>query len=457
MLECAHFIPTSIARTARYFNISSDSAYRFERGVDPQLPASALAQAAMQIVAVAGGMVVASTERCEYSSPKTIFLRYSKLEKVLGVKIISSQIKQYFSALNLAFEETLEGLRVTPPSYRFDLHIEEDLIEEVLRMHGNDAVTEIAPQPQLSLQANLTSTHVDAERLILKTRGYDEIISYSFVDEKLHKQLFPEVTALRLINPISHEMGVMRTSLWTGLMTTLLYNINRQQTRVHIFEVGLCFNQDNVQPKKIAGLSYGALLPESLGNDKEIVDFFDVKNDLLAILAENGVADDYEFLPLQQTALHPTQSAKIVHKQSKAILGEIGVLHPRLVQAFDLPKAPVLFELDVEILRTYTGHKRFTPLSKFPEVRRDLSFLVPQHMLYQDLVDSVKKIDKERIQRVFIFDVYQGKGVPEGKKSIAIALIIQDAHKTLTDDEVACLVKKVIDLIESDFDASLRE
>ena len=287
--------------------------------------------------------------------------------------------------------------------------------------------------------------------------GYDEIISYSFVDEKLQTQLAPDQIAIRLKNPISQEMSVMRTTLWAGLISTLQYNLRRQQTRVRLFEQGLCFNAEGLQPKKLSGLSYGGVYPESWNNSKDLSHFFDVKNDVMALLVENKMAEDFDFLPSKNPALHPTQSAQLVQKQTKTVLGEVGVLHPQLVQAFDLPMVPVLFELDVQVLRQTQVRTAYVPVSKFPEVRRDLSFLVPTNVIYQDIVNSVQNLDKNLIQRLFIFDVYQGKGIPEGYRSLAVALIIQDVSKTLVDDEVALLVKKVIDLIENQFKATLRD
>ncbi len=459
ILECAHFSPELIGNTVRQYNLHSDSSYRFERGVDPELPLRAMELATQMIVDIAGGVPSVIKEVvANHSAQKTILLRFSKLEKVIGSVIAPSTINNCFSALAMHYTEVPEGLIVTVPSYRFDLAIEEDLIEEVLRIHGCDAVEAIAPRPSLSLQSSLTSMiNIDSERLVLKTLGYDEIISYSFVDEKLQAQLTFNKVAIKLLNPISQDMSVMRTTLWTGLLTTLLYNLRRQQTRVRLFEQGLCFFEDGSQPKKLSGLSYGRVYQESWNNPKELSHFFDVKNDVIALLVENGVVDSYEFVRSTNPVLHPTQSAQLVHKQTRAILGDLGVLHPQLVQSFDLPMSPVLFELDMQVLRQVKDREAFSPLSKFPEVRRDLSFLVPVEVAYQEIVDAIQCLDKEKIQRVFIFDVYQGKGVPEGQRSLALALIIQDFSKTLTDDEVAILIKRVIDLVESKFKATLRD
>lgn len=459
LLESAHFSPEKIGHTARKYTLNSDSSYRFERGVDPALPQRAMELATQMIMEIAGGRCSNVIGQPQEDIPaKKIALRYAKLTKVIGATFSEKEVEAIFSSLHMSFEKNPEGLLVTIPSYRFDLTIEEDLIEEVLRLHGCDNIEAVAPRPSLSLQSSLTAmTNVDAERLLLKTLGYDEIISYSFVDEKLQTQLTPNQTALRLKNPISQDMSVMRTTLWVGLMSTLLHNLRRQQTRVRLFEQGLCFFEEGSQPKKLSGLSYGGVYPESWNNSKETSHFFDVKNDVMALLAENNTAHDYDFLPSKSAALHPTQSAQLVHKQSKATLGEIGVLHPQLVQALDLPMAPVLFELDVQVMRQVKAHTAYSLLSKFPEVRRDLSFLLPAAVIYQDIVDAVQSLDKEKIQRIFIFDVYQGKGVPDGQRSLAIALIIQDFSKTLMDDEVAMLIKRVIDLIESKFNATLRD
>jgi phenylalanyl-tRNA synthetase beta chain len=248
----------------------------------------------------------------------------------------------------------------------------------------------------------------------------------------------------------------MRTTLWTGLIATLTYNLHRQQTRARLFEVGLCFI-NNEQTKKLAGLSYGTVESENWKNSKEVSHFYDIKNDVVTLLAENHLENKYEFLPSTHSALHPTQSARIVHKHTQQVVGEIGVLHPRLVQALELPMAPVLFEIDVNLLKSATTRQSFAPLSKFPEVRRDLSFLLPATISYQAIKEAIQQLGKESIQRVFVFDVYQGKGVPDGQRSIAIALILQAFSKTLTDEEVANLIQKVIDLMREQFGATLRD
>ncbi|MCD8542472.1 MAG: phenylalanine--tRNA ligase subunit beta [Gammaproteobacteria bacterium] len=415
ILESAHFIPASIARTARKFRINSDAAYRFERGVDPQLPKIALARALNLIQSHQGetktlSIIVSSPVEGQKSVAKnTILLRYAKLERLLGMSMSVKNIQQCFQALNISYEEVEGGLLATPPSYRFDLVIEEDLIEEVLRLQGCHRVSAISPRAPLSLPSHLHDASLDAERLILKTRGYDEIISYSFVDEKLQAQLYPSQKPITLMNPISQEMGVMRLGLWTGLLSTLLYNLNRQQTRVRFFEWGLCFSGDQ-QSKKIAGLSYGRLYPESWHNDATIAHFFDVKNDVDALLRENYRINSV-FCASHHPALHPTQTAQIVDSTTQCVLGQLGVLHPRLVQSLELSYAPVLFEIDINALKKVRSYQSFEPISKFPEVRRDLAFFVPHDLLYQTLADSIQEIDKKRIKRLFVFDVYQGKHI----------------------------------------------
>lgn len=461
ILESAHFLPKNIARTARFFTLSSDAAYRFERGVDPELPTYALQRSIELINSMAGGVSLMHIGDNNIQQPvvaaRPLLLRFSKLERVLGIEIKAEQVKQYFSALGFEFETTAMGIVVTPPSYRFDIHLEEDLIEEVLRMYGCDAVAASAPQPCLSLQPALLSTshHNDVERLILKSRGYHEIISYSFVDEKLQTQLCPHITALKLKNPMSSEMAVMRTTLWTGLLSTLLYNLNRQQTRARLFEVGVCFIGAQ-QSKKIAGMSYGPIYPESWKKRSETSDFYSIKDDIGALLAENHLDRACRFVPGTHPALHPTQSACIVNALGE-ILGEIGVLHPQWVQALQLSSAPVMFELDYHLLKQRGIFTAFSPLSKFPEVRRDLAFLISTTISATELTDYVLSLGQSRIQAVTIFDVYHGKGIPPGMKSIAISLILQDFSKTLTDAELATLVKKVIDLIEKRFGATLRD
>jgi len=461
ILESAHFIPSSIARTARKFKINSDASYRFERGVDPQLPKIALARALDLINSYVFSAKIASIvlsslpKRQKNVLNNTILLRYAKLEKLLGTSICIKNIQNCFQSLNISYQEVDGGLLVIPPSYRFDLVIEEDLIEEVLRLQGCHTVPAISPRVTLCSESHLQDTSLDAERLILKTRGYDEIISYSFVDETLQTQLYPSQKPITLMNPISQEMGVMRLGLWTGLLSTLMYNLNRQQTRARFFEVGLCFSGDQ-QSKKIAGLSYGRLFSESWSHDPDITDFFDVKNDVYALLRENYRINSM-FCASHHPALHPMQTAQIVDSTTEFVLGEMGVLHPRLVQALELSYAPVLFEIDINALKKNRDYPSFEPISKFPEVRRDLAFFVPQDLLYQTLVDCIQEVDKKRIKRLFVFDVYQGKHIPEGQKSIAIAIIIQDALKTMSDAEIALLIEKVIHLVQDKFHAKLRD
>lgn len=462
-LESAYFSAEVISRSCRKFKLNTDAAYRFERGVDAQLAKNGLLRALSMILNL-------TKAHCEeifsfmptYSvPPKKIAMRYKKLHQILGSQLDHQKIKDYFSLLNIGFEEGEEALLLTVPSYRFDLNIEEDLIEEVLRMHGFDRISEIEPQPKLSLQSHLISQSLDLERLILKSRGYSEIISYSFVDEKLQKQLFPTKEGLSLINPISQDLNVMRISLWTSLIGTLIYNLNRQQIRARLFEVGLCFPNADQQLKKIAGLSYGAVYPKSWNNESDLSHFFHVKNDVEAILAENGVSyKEYMWVSINEDEvhpLHPKQSALCLHRDKKIELAKIGVLHPQQVQALDLPMAPVLFEIQVQMLHDSKKKPQYFPLSKFPEVQRDLSFLLPLEVAYYDISTSLMDFDKHnRIRRVSIFDLYQGKGVAENQKSIAISVILQDFHKTLEEEEIERIMKDLINLVETKFQAKLR-
>lgn len=461
LLESAHFSPENIARTARHFNLNSDSSYRFERGVDPALPHRAIELATQMILEIAGGAVLSLDKEGDQpvapaSSPsaKKIPLRYAKLTKVIGKTFSENEIEAIFSSLQMSFEKNSEGLLVTIPSYRFDLTIEEDLIEEVLRIYGCDKIEAVAPRPSLLLQSNLNSINVDAERLLLKTRGYSEIISYSFVDEKLQTLLFPNEKVIKLVNPISQEMGVMRTSLWPGLISTLIYNINQQQPCIRFFEVGLCFGENNQQRKKIAGLSYEKTL-----SDKESGHFFDVKNEMEAILAKLNLTSEGLFLPTEHSVnnpLHPRQSAHFVRKER--VIATIGVLHPRLVEALELSTAPILFEINLEAIESSTPRKQYQPLSKFPSAERDLSFMMPIEVTYQEIQRAILGLDDDnRIRYVTVFDVFRGPGIPEGKKSMGIRLILQDFNKTLTNEEIAAVMKKVIDLIQNQFNATLRD
>lgn len=471
LLESAYFDPETIAYSARKYQLQSDSSYRFERAVDPEGQLRAIEKATKLILDIAGGEagIVNITESEEdLPKPKNIKLRFSRVNQILGTQLESKKITEIFQLLSMdiTLSDCDSYCTVTPPSYRNDLVAEIDLIEEVLRLIGCDAVEEIAPKASVCLPSQRIKPAINMEntRAIMQQQGFREIISYSFVNPKLNQQLNPDLEAICLANPISKDMAEMRTSLWPGLVGTALYNIKRQQTRVKLFEYGLCFSDKKQinQDTKLAGLVYGDASPEQWGITARKVDFYDLKMEVEALLSQYSGLDNFEFIAEKHPALHPGQSARLYLKnqqdQNKQSIGWIGVLHPSLVQKLKFKSAPALFELDIEYLANNTQKKReYRPISKFPELRRDLAFILDKEIYSADVINTIKALDEESLLSVDLFDYYQGEAVPEGKKSLAISLTLQDFSKTLVDEDVANLMKRVVSLVESTFGATLRD
>lgn len=452
-LESAFFNPEHIARTARRFQLQTDAAYRFERAVDPAQQARALDYAAELIIALAGGVVSPIAITGEPFVERVVTVRLSRINRLLGAQFSDQEVRESFVRLAMPFVANEGIYAVTVPSYRMDIRIEEDLIEEILRVRGCHRLQSEPPVARLEMQTLPPVACLDAVRGCLVQHGYCETISYSFVDPVALARLNPEVQPIRLSYPLSQDMSVMRTTLWAGLLSTAVYNIHRQQTRMKLFETGLCFAQ--TQDLFLAGLAYGTALPQQWGESSRLVDFFDVKADVEALLAVYAPVNSFHFVAEQHPALHPGQTARIYHDHQPC--GWLGVLHPRLVQQLDLASAPVLFELSLDYMQTVKSKVLFSPLSKFPSIRRDLALLVDQALPADHLLKHIDALNEQRIVSVQLFDYYQGKGVPVGKKSLAIALVLQDLDKTLEDEEVASIVKTVIDSLIETFNANLRD
>lgn len=471
LLESAYFDPETIAYSARKYQLQSDSSYRFERAVDSAQQLRAIEKATKLILDIAGGEagVVNITESAEHlPKSKNIKLRFTRVNQMLGTQLENKQITEILQQLSMeiAESECSSYCTVTPPTYRNDVVTEIDLIEEVLRIIGCDAVEEVAPEASVCLPSQSIKPAINMEnsRVLMQQQGFREIISYSFVNSKLNQQLNPDFEPISLANPISKDMAEMRTSLWPGLVSTALYNIKRQQTRVKLFEYGLCFSDKKQinQETKLAGLIYGDESPEQWGVTARKVDFYDLKLEVEAMLSQYASLDNFEFLAEKHPALHPGQSARIYLKNQQAqnaqAIGWIGMLHPSLVQKLKFKSAPVLFELDMGLLVSNTQKQRnYRPISKFPELRRDLAFVLDKEIYAADVISKIKSLDEESLLSVDLFDYYQGEAVPEGKKSLAISLTLQDFSKTLVDEDVANLMKRVVSLVESTFGATLRD
>jgi phenylalanyl-tRNA synthetase beta chain len=450
MLEAAFFAPTAIAGRARRLGLSTDSSHRFERGVDFGATRRAMERATQLLLDICGGQAGSISESvATLPQRQPITLRLARLKRVAGIELDADQVARGLAALGAAVERRGESLVVTPPSFRFDLAIEEDLIEEAVRLFGYDNIPAQPPAaPSRMLPQDEKQLADDALRQMLVDLDYQEVITYSFVDPAWEAALDPDARPLPLANPLATQLSAMRTTLWGGLIETLRHNLNRQQERVRIFELGRVYLSQSAQPMKLGGLAYGDALPEQWGAASRRVDFFDLKGDLerlfgQALDARSGA----------HPALHPGQSAEL-WADGRAI-GWIGALHPRLVQAFDLPVAPVLFELDSAVLAR-RGLPRHATLSRFPQVRRDLAFVLDVHTPAGELLAALREVSPAQVRSIDVFDDYRGKGMAENQKSLAIRVVMQDTERTLTDQEVEDAVQKLVDSALRQCNASLR-
>ncbi len=460
-LECAHFAPTAIAGRARSLNMQTDSSFRFERGVDPDICADVMEAATQLILRLCGGQAGPVTEagdRKALAEPEAITLRKQRLGQVLGVSIADREVTDILQRLGMALTETESAWQIISPRFRFDISIEADLIEEVGRIYGYDQLPsepgrrslEMKPRPEGQLQ-------LDSLHELLIQRDFQEVITYSFVDPQIQETLQPDLQAVALANPLSSELSVMRTSLWPGLLSTLTYNLKRQHERVRLFESGLKFiSQDNEikQEMSIAGLIYGSREQENwTGQASEAVDFFDLKSDLESILHLTGRGEDFIFIDKGHPALHPGQSACI--QIDKKQVGWIGALHPRIQQNHQIPANVFVFELNISAL----GQARipvFSPLSKYPSVRRDLAIVVDENVAAGQILADIRALDNDKLINITLFDVYQGKNIESGRKSLALGLILQETSRTLTDEDCDEVVQAVLALLEKRYNATLR-
>lgn len=464
ILEAAFFAPLAIAGRARQYGLHTDSSHRFERGVDFTLQRHAMERATALLLDICGGE---AGEICEVVSeqylPKVneVTLRREKLDNLLGHHIETETVTEIFERLGFAVKYANDVWTVTSASWRFDIEIEEDLIEEVARIYGYNSIPNNAPLAHLRMREH---KEADLELSRIKTAlvdaDYQEAITYSFVDPKVQTLLHPEIDALVLPNPISVEMSAMRVSLLSGLLGAVLYNQNRQQNRVRLFETGLRFVPDaNAefgirQEFVLAGVITGTAKSESWTGKAENVDFFDLKGDLESILSLTEVGNRVKFVAKAHSALHPGQSASI-ELDGKEI-GFIGTIHPLIAQKLGLNGKAVVFEIlwDAIANRRVVQAKE---ISKFPANRRDLALVVADNVPAGDIIEACKQAGGEKLTQVNLFDVYQGIGVTSGHKSLAISLTIQDNEKTLEDDEINAVISAVLNEVKQRFNAELRD
>jgi phenylalanyl-tRNA synthetase beta chain len=461
LFEAANFTPDAVAGRARRLGLFSDAGQRFERGVDPTLPALALERATALLMEIAGGQpgpVQVRRASREAGAPEWVALRRSRVARLLGTEVPDAEIRAVLAAISDAVEDTPTGWRVRRPAHRYDIRIEADLIEEVARLRGFDSVAErhaVAPQ----VAGYATETRVAGERLLsaMTDRGYREVITYSFVDPMLQRQLFPDTPALALANPISAELSEMRVSLWTGLLQAARENLRRQQSRVRLFELGKKFQVRGTELNEIetlAGIAAGSRWPEQWGSPREALDFYDVKADIAGVLELTGDAQSIRFEADSLSCLRPGRAARIY--RGNIPIGWLGEIHPQIVKSANLSNSVFLFELEIEsafVLNTLKSKE----ISKFPSVRRDLSIVIDESVPLAVLQENVTVSASGLLSELRVFDVYRGPGVDSGRKSIALGLILQDSSRTLTDVDADSVVTAVVARLRDELSATIRD
>ncbi|MDQ3511565.1 MAG: phenylalanine--tRNA ligase subunit beta [Pseudomonadota bacterium] len=464
-LESAHFAPDAIIGRGRKFGLHTDAGHRFERGVDPQLPRIAIEYATRLILEAAGGVAGPVTEAAlteHLPQPQPIVLRRSRLQRVLGADVADVAVARILRALGMAVVDHAEGWQVTAPTRRFDIAIEEDLIEEVARIHGYEAIPTTLP-PGAARLVSPSETRVDlaTARRHMAARDYLEAINYAFVDAGLLASWHSDDDAVVLANPLSEELGVMRTSLLPGLVAALVRNVHRQQPRVRLFELGNVFTRGEgaaapLQTGRIAAAACGEVLAEQWHGAARPVGFHDIKGDMDSLAALSGA--DLEYRPSQPAWAHPGRSAhvyRIDHDGGSVEIGWIGQLHPRLQRALELDIEVVAFELDLAPLLQRRIPKA-SGQSRYPSVRRDLAFVVEDTVPWAAIEASVRSAAGPALRDLVLFDRYQGKGVETGFKSLAMGLILQEQSRTLTDRDVDAAVSAVTQALLSEHGAAIR-
>jgi len=459
--EAAFWPQAFMAGRARSYGMHTDASLRFERGVDFEGQGLAVERATQLLLEISGGdagPLVHQVSEPHLPCREPITLRRSRVSMLLGLDIDDDVVAGVLTRLGLRVSENEDGWEVVAPSYRFDISSEVDLIEEIVRIHGYEAVpetTEIAASP---LQP-VTESLVDLDRVsaTLVARDYEEAITYSFIDERSNAPFADGESELVLSNPISSEMSVMRASLLPGLVSSAAANIARQQDRVRLFEIGKSFHGALEAPHevvRIAAVAAGTAMPEQWGVASQAIDFFDIKADLVGLLKLAGDASDVAFRPLEHPALQPGQAATVLRDERE--IGIIGKLHPRVAKSLDLKRDAFVFEVDA-LQALASAAPVAKPVSRFPVIRRDLAVLVAEDVSGEELVQAVASAAPELIRDVRIFDIYKGPGIEAGLKSVAISLILQETSRTLTDDDADAAQAAAVQKLRQTFGAELRD
>lgn len=459
-LESAFFIPHVVRIGARTYSLQTDSSYRFERGVDYQLQVQAIERATQLLLDIVGGQAGPVTmKEHKKSLPvlSNITLRKPRIAQVLGMTFADKDVETMLTALGMSLKAKKEAWTVSMPSFRFDITQEIDLIEEIARVYGYDNIPTQMMIGELTMP-NDHESEVSSLRIaqLLADLGYVEAMTYSFVDRQWLQRFDPIADPITLVNPISSDMSVMRTSIWPGLVSALQYNMNRQAGRVRLFERGLCFHQQGdewVQEAKLAMLLSGQAQPEQWGIKERGSDFYDLKGAVEQLLALTGRSDAYRWEKGSHPALHLGQTA-VLMMDGEAV-GFLGALHPSIAQDVDKQCSAYLFEVDLTAIQS-GKLPQCAPISKFPSVRRDLALLLDQGVTSAELLEQVAIKAGELLSKAQIFDVYQGKGIENGKKSVALGLTFQHPSRTLRDTEINDVIQGVVEDLQSKFNATLR-
>jgi phenylalanyl-tRNA synthetase beta chain len=455
-VEAAFWWPQAIAGRARRYALTSEAGHRFERGTDFSTTVQGVERVTQLILEICGGNAGPLDDHAvNLPARAPVRVRPARVARVLGMSIGTEEIQQIFNRMGMFVEVNNDALIATPPAHRFDLSIEEDFIEEIARLHGYERIPAAAPHAGARmLAASERARGTDDLKRALVAREYQEIITYSFVEREWELDFAANAHPVPLVNPIASNMSVMRSSLLGGLIATLHANLNRKQERIRVFELGRCFSASEgqipgpaQQPLKLAALAYGLAQPEQWASAKTVVDFFDVKGDLVALV---GAA---RFAPGAHPALHPGRCAQV--SIGALALGWIGELHPRLAQRYELPQAPVLFELEVQPLLA-ARVASFAETSRFPAVRRDIAFIADEAIAAQALLDTLRGTAPKNVIDIDLFDLYRGPGIEKGKKSLAFRVVMQDTSKTLADEEIEAIRRDLIASLTSAHDVQLR-
>lgn len=460
-LEAAYFAPDAVAGRAREYGFGSDASHRFERGVDFALSPVAIERASALILEICGGQagpVVQAEVADHLPSRPAVTLRPARARRVMGVDLSDDQMAGLLGRVHLDVVRDGDVLRVTPPSYRFDIEIEEDLVEELTRLYGYDNIPAPAPQGHLAMldRPEARCDPWQVKRLIAD-RDYQEVVTYSFIEEAWEKDFCGNADPIRLANPIASQMNVMRSSLIPGLIGVLQTNRKRQNPRVRIFETGRCFLKAATgtpvagydQPVRVGMLAAAGVAAEQWGTAHRNVDFYDIKGDLEALFLPKVLA----FEAAEHPALHPGRSARVLCDGQP--IGYLGEIHPKWVQKYDLGTAPVVCEVDIQALLT-TDLPVYSPISRLPAVVRDMALVVEHSVAAAAMISALKAAAPAIVRDIQLFDVYQGKGVDPDKKSLAFRVLMQDTQRTLEDAEVEAAVATLIGCATTRFNAALR-